>query len=543
MRFALLAAAAAATSALAVASAQPQAPVVQTTAGPIVGITTTTGYAYLGVPFAAPPQRWGPPVPPTPWTAPLNASTFRAGCIEFLPGPREGPGGKLAPHWRTGVDDIEDCLTVNVFVPLVRSEGNPLIVWTHGGGFIGGNGAGDFSSYANGTGAVIVSLNYRLGATGYMALPGMAPAFPTPTDPSVAVANVGLLDQQLALNWTRANAAAFGADPGNVLITGQSAGGSSVLFQLTLPGGYGAYKAAVPMSPGSPVNPLGAAQATASAIAAALNCPTSLGYSAQLACLRAAPIDQVVSASVAVAHTSFLPLTLGPVNDGALVHAAPADAILAGDFNRNARILVTETAFEGDSLLTGYAHAVTLNASQAADSIAEFGRMVGLNASETATLGGLYDGIAQRDGLYNASTRMWGDGLLACVTSWAAEGFSRFSSYPVYRFLWNTTLQQQCGNSQPACRPTHGTDLAFFFNPPSYFTPPEAAIQEDLYGWLTNLAVTGDPNSGPGGAGPLVFPPYVPGTTTVLAVTEQRQYSFVESWQEEFCPTWLAIVP
>jgi carboxylesterase type B len=107
--------------------------------------------------------------------------------------------------------ESKDCLYVNVYVPALQTPGRPLIVFVHGGGFVTGGAASDFSLYANGTGAVIVSVAYRLGSLGFLALPGMMPAFPTPTDPAAAVANVGLLDQQAALLWVRDNAAAFGA--------------------------------------------------------------------------------------------------------------------------------------------------------------------------------------------------------------------------------------------------------------------------------------------------------------------------------------------
>lgn len=149
----------------------------------------------------------------------------------------------------------------------------------------------------------------------------MGPAFPTPSNASEAVPNVGLLDQQAALLWVHANAAAFGAgdegresgnervsktspvgvraDPAHVLLTGQSAGGSSVLFQLTLPASYPAYRAAMPQSPGAPVNTLAAGHATATGIATRLGCSASLGVPAQIACLRAVPVQSLVNAALA----------------------------------------------------------------------------------------------------------------------------------------------------------------------------------------------------------------------------------------------------
>lgn len=495
-------------------------PVVQTASGPVLGIATPTGgAAYLGIPYAAPPLRWGPPRPPAPWSTPLNASSFGAGCVSF----RALAGA--APQ-------SEDCLVVHVFVPKVALPGAPLIVWIHGGGFVGGNAQGDLSTYAEGVGAVVVSIEYRLGSAGFLALPGMAPAFPTPSAADAACANVGLLDQQAGLQWAHANAAAFGADPAHILLTGQSAGGSSVLFQLTLPGSYGAYRAALVQSPGSPTNTLAAGAATARAIAARLGCGAGGGFAAQLACLRAVPVDALVAAALAVAGTGDLPLTLGPVIDGALVAAAPAAAMLAGSFNRDATIVVSETLFEGDSLLVGFTHAVELNATQAAAALAQLGTSVGFNASELQRVGAAYAAIGARDGYFNASSRIWGDGLIACAAAWAARGAAAYSVQPVRRLLYNTTLP-----GQPAGRATHGTDLAYLFGRTSI-------VSNDIWGWLGNLAVTGDVSNGPAGKGVVEWPAYGGSGGAILTVNEARDYSVVPAWQEDLCDAvWLDILP
>jgi para-nitrobenzyl esterase len=322
-------------------------PSAQTTAGPITGIATAYGgTAFLGVlcVFAA----LGPAARARAVDGAAQHIDVQSGLRELCRRARRGDGG--LPH---GERVCTRCAHIG--------KSPPLIVWIHEGGFVFGNADDDFSQLANGTGAVIVSLNYRLGALGFLALEGFAPAYPTPAAPDAACANVGLLDQQAGLLWASANARAFGADPAHVLVAGQSAGGSSVLFALTLPGAYGAYRAAWAVSPGSPTNTLAAGRAIATDIAARLGCPAGAGGPpAQLACLRAAPADAVVSAGLAAAGTRTLPLTLGPVIDGALVTASPAAAMLAGAFNTAASVLVSQTLFEGDSLLNGFTHAVVL---------------------------------------------------------------------------------------------------------------------------------------------------------------------------------------
>lgn len=524
------------------------APIAQTTTGPVLGINTATGgAAFLGIPFAAPPQRWGPPVPHAPWTTPLNASTYGAGCIQFLP---HGSAAADAAHAWSAADGIvydEDCLTLDVWIPMSAAAGSPGIVYIHGGGFVTGDGSGDFSSYAAQTGAVIFSVNYRLGSMGFLNLPGMAAAYPTPTDPSAAVPNVGLLDQQAALLWVRANAAAFGCNPDNILLTGQSAGGGSVLFQLTLPASYPAYRAAVAQSPGSPVNPQAAAQALATDIANRLGCPATSGFAAQLACLRSPTITtaMIQEAAVGAAGTYYLPLTLGPSVDGALVMEPPVTAMLNGRFNTNASIVVWETLFEGDSLLYGYTQNVTLSPAAAAAAVTEFQTFTGLNASAMNLAAALYTGVAKADGLWNATTRIWGDALITCGALWASAGAAAYSTKPVHRLVFNTTLPQM-GTMQPAGRSTHCTDLPFLFNPPSFFTPAEQLVQADVLGWLVNLAVTGDVNGGliPNPAPlPSGWPAYNGSGGDVLVVNEQRLYSQVNGWQEDYCATWFSILP
>ena len=502
------------------AAAAAAAPTAQTTSGPILGLATDFGgSAFLGVPFAK-ALRFGPPRAPTPWAQPLNATAYNAGCINFHAS-------------AAGADATEDCLTANIWLPASPTPGAPLLIWIHGGGFVFGNGAGDFSRLANGTGAVIVSLNYRLGSLGFLSLEGFAPAFPTPTDPDAACANVGLLDQQAGMQWASANARAFGADPAHALVVGQSAGGSSVLFALTLPGAYTAYRAAWAVSPGSPTNSLAAGRATAAAIAARLGCPAAAGAAAQLACLRAVPAAAVVSAALAVAGTGSLPLTLGPVIDGALVTASPAAAILAGAFNRNATVLVSGTLFEGDSLLDGFTHSTSLTAAQAAAALAQFGLQVGFAPATTAAVGAAYAPLAQRDGNFNGASRIWGDGLISCAVAWAARGAAGArGAGPVHRLLYNTTFP-----GEPAGRATHGSDLQVLFNGAG--APGLAA---SVWAWAANAAVTGDVNSGPLTAA-VAWPAY-DGGRSLLAANEKAEFALLDAWQEEYCDSlWLPILP
>ena len=517
------------------ASAPPATPFFLSTSGPVVGIVTSNnGTAFLGVPFAAPPVRWAPPRPPTPWTQPRAATSYAPGCAIF-----RAADGK-------GEFEGEDCLYLNVWVPGRRTAGAPLIVFIHGGGMVTGDASGDLSLYAAGAGAVIVSISYRLGSLGFLALPGMAPAYPPPAAEDSACANVGLLDQQAALAWARANAAALGADPEHILISGQSAGGMSVLYHLTLPSSYGLYRAAFAQSPGTPANTLLAGQATAAAIAARVNCaPSSGGFAQQLACLRATPVDALVAAAVAVSGTHFNSLTLGPVVDGVLVTASPTEKMRAGDFNRDASVLLLENLFEGDSLLAGCFGTTAFTPALASAALKQMGYMTGLNASSIASVAEVYAPIAAQDGLFNGSSRLWGDGLLTCPVAWAARGAAAYSAHPVHRILINVSYQ-----GQPMGRATHNSEIPILFD--GWYSPP---LAQDMWAWLANAAVTGDVNVGPlnvsaqwprytyvgGGGGGAGAGGKGKG---ILSVDRAHEYTTIGSWQEEFCDTlWLPLLP
>jgi para-nitrobenzyl esterase len=194
---------------------------VVTTSGPVRG-TGTEIVVFKGIPYAAPPtgdRRWRPPAPAESWTAVRDASQFGPQC------PQQGNfaprGGVATASMPTG----EDCLTLNVWTPAKSGrERLPVMVWIHGGGFTIGSGASPRSSGETlaGQGAVVVTFNYRLGALGFLAHPGLS----RESDQRIS-GNYGLLDQIAALRWVHENIGAFGGDPSNVTVFGQSAGAAS----------------------------------------------------------------------------------------------------------------------------------------------------------------------------------------------------------------------------------------------------------------------------------------------------------------------------
>lgn len=219
-------------------------------AGPIDGKPLESGVtAYLGIPYAAPPVRelrWREPQAVQPWTTVFHADRFGPQCMQ----PQRNP---LANHYAGAEVSSEDCLTLNVWTrPGLKRA--PVIVFIHGGAFF--IGASSMPLYGGESvaraGAVFVNLNYRLGVLGFMAHPELSAERPGKTS-----GNYGFLDQIAALQWVKRNIAAFGGDPGNVTIVGQSAGSMSVLALQVSPLAKGLFHRAVGMSGATIGGPLG----------------------------------------------------------------------------------------------------------------------------------------------------------------------------------------------------------------------------------------------------------------------------------------------
>jgi len=213
-------------------------PTVTVSQGTLSGATDGTIISFKGIPFAAPPigdLRWRAPQPAPSWTGTRDATKFGAICMQALRKPGSHPRAKLP--------ESEDCLTVNVWSPnLTPAKKLPVMVWIYGGGFREGGSA---SAIYDGTelarhGVVVVTLNYRLGLFGFLDLPALAAEHPD--EPH---GNYGILDQIAALKWVQANIAAFGGDPSNVTIFGESAGGMSVNDLMVSPLARGLFTKAI----------------------------------------------------------------------------------------------------------------------------------------------------------------------------------------------------------------------------------------------------------------------------------------------------------
>ncbi len=225
---------------LSLAAAIPQP--VRTANGPVAGVTAADGAIaiFKGIPFAAPPLgelRWRAPAPPVSWTAVRKADQFSASCIQNIVPERKPWTYEFMAHNQIS----EDCLYLNVWTP-AKAAGDklPVYFWIHGGGYVEGSTAVPAYDGANlaKRGAVVVTINYRLGVLGFLAHPEL-------TKESGRSSNYGSLDMVAALQWVQKNIAAFGGDPGKVTISGQSAGASGVHTLVASPLAKGLFHRAI----------------------------------------------------------------------------------------------------------------------------------------------------------------------------------------------------------------------------------------------------------------------------------------------------------
>jgi para-nitrobenzyl esterase len=191
------------------------APILRIEGGAVRGAAVSGVYQFLGLPYAAPPTgelRWRPPQPPREWDGVRDATQFGPSCPQ--------PASPFAPP----APFSEDCLYVNVYTPALRRDRDrPVLVWIQGGGFTEDGARNYDGSRLAAAGVVVVTINYRLGALGFLAHPALT------SRPGGPAGNYGLMDQIAALRWVKRNIGQFGGDPHNVTIAGQSAGGVSVL--------------------------------------------------------------------------------------------------------------------------------------------------------------------------------------------------------------------------------------------------------------------------------------------------------------------------
>jgi para-nitrobenzyl esterase len=359
---ALMAGAGGATASAAAAGAGPaRSPIVRTADGRVQGKTTEAMAEYLGIPYAAPPVgalRWQPPHPAAPWRGVRRATSFAPHC----PQPAS-PFGVASTS--------ENCLYLNVYAPAAARRDLPVMVWIHGGSLL----VGESDSYNPAPlvrdGVLVVTINYRIGALGFLADSALAAA---PGGPS---GDYGLLDQQAALRWVQRNIRGFGGDPRNVTVFGESAGGLSTLAQVVSPGARGLFQRAIVESGSYSLiqQSQASAESAGAAFAAKVGCTASTAASTA-ACLRRLPVPEIIDNEDFGGYQ--------PNIDSAVLPQSVLTALASGQFSHVPVIIGTNhdewRLFVGLDELNGAA-AVT-----AANYGAEISSTLGLSATQTAAV-------------------------------------------------------------------------------------------------------------------------------------------------------------
>ncbi len=294
--------------------------VVRTDLGPVRGQLADGYRLFQGIPFAAPPTgnlRWRPPQPARAWQGVYDATIPRDQCAQ-LPAPYGGP-----------TSYAEDCLYLNVTTPdsARKNRRLPVMVWVHGGGNVTGAGSiYNAAKLATRGDVVVVTVNYRLGPFGWLAHQGLEAG----ADRRYQTGNYGLLDQQAALRWVQRNAGAFGGDPRNVTVFGESAGAQDACANLASPTAAGLFHKVIAQSYTciAPARTEASAEDEGATLAEAVGCDKG-SPAADAACLRATDVKTLLETFEAKA------LNVGPVAGGdRVLPLQPEQAIAQGRFNR-----------------------------------------------------------------------------------------------------------------------------------------------------------------------------------------------------------------
>lgn len=450
--------------------AQAHNPLAFTFDGPVRGTQTAAGIReFLGIPYAAAPVgnlRWRPPVPHAPWFQTLDATQFGNHCPQ--------------PPSPFGIESLtEDCLFLNVFTANSTDfRLRPVMVWIHGGALVTGESNDYDPTVMVQDGVIVVTINYRLGALGFLAHPALA------SDPTSA-GDYGLMDQQLALRWVRDNIIFFGGDPLNVTIFGESAGGLSVFSQLTSPSAANLFHKAIVESGAYALN----TQTLATAEAAGTTFATATGCSSQTAaCLRALPVSTILLNENPAGYTpnidgQFLPLSLGTALATGQFHHVPV--IQGGNHDEWRLFVALDFDFVSGPIANtepAYEAALATLVGPAAPLVAEEYPLASFPSADLAF------GAAGTDAAF------------ACPALSADLSMSQFVPLSTYEFNDENAPEDFLPPASFPYGAAHASELQYLFNLP--VTVPRAPLNAQqlelssaMQQYWTNFAKFGTPNA------------------------------------------------
>ena len=484
-------------------SSTPDEPVIQTASGMVRGVQEGDVDVFRGIPYAAPPVgelRWRPPQPVNPWEGVRDASEFGATCA--------------AAGWGAAPGSIqqgssEDCLFLNIWRPAgaAKNAKLPVMVWIHGGSFVGGSGNTSGNGFAT-KGVILVSFNYRLGRLGHFAFPALTAEHPEEPKGSYA-----FMDQIAALTWVKQNIAAFGGDPKNVTIFGFSAGGVSIHSLMTIPSAHGLFHKAIGHSSGGrdgvltgrPISRENASQYyPVSAERVGINFARKHGIegtdAAALAKLRALKVEEIVDSGQENDGQGRPRIYSGPIVDGKLVVETTTDAYKAGRQARIPLMIGNNSAEIGGPFV---------NSSTSKEELFSMFGELKEEARAAYDPDGTKD-FAEIQTRFNTD-KVWGEPARFAAQSVAAKGD------PAYIFLFSYVPAAM--KERMRFGPGHGTDISFVFDNlrmPEDGTadPSDKEVARIMNGYWVNFAKTGNPN----GDGLPLWPLYNPKTNEILVV-------------------------
>jgi para-nitrobenzyl esterase len=452
-------------------------PQVKTASGVVEGKTDGPVNEFLGIPYAAPPVgdlRWKPPAPAAKWTDVRKATDFGSHCLQ---------GNVFGDMKFRDAGGSEDCLTLNVWVPSKPASAKlPVMVWIYGGGFVAGTTSEarqDGWNLAQ-QGVIVVSMNYRLGIFGFFVHPELVKE-----SEHHAAGNYGLLDQTAALQWVHDNIAAFGGDPGNVTIFGESAGSFSVSAQMASPLARGLFQKAIGESGGAFYSGgLSFEPRSVREEKDAKSASEKLGVS-KLSELRALPADKILEIFGKPGPEGF---RFGPDVDGYFLPES-APAIFAAGKQNDVALLAGWNHDEGSfELAARKPTAESMKASAQKDFGDKAEQFLKLYPTDTP------------EHVFRSAQDYAGDKFIAFST-WAwLEAAAKTGKQPVYRYRFD--LGPPSDPKGPQMGAYHSAEIEYVFGQLDSKTdvkwsPETRALSAQMQKYWANFAKTGDPN-GPG---------------------------------------------
>ncbi|HEU4732308.1 MAG TPA: carboxylesterase family protein [Kofleriaceae bacterium] len=492
-----------------------------TTEGFIRGVATDTMRAFKGIPYAAAPVgdlRWQPTQRHARWTNVLDTTRFGDHCPQV--------GGAF------GVGSVtEDCLFLNVFTPAGRDRDrdafglHPVMVWIHGGALVTGESDDyDPTRLVEQGDVIVVTINYRLGALGFMAHPAL-----TAESSDHASGNYGLMDQQEALRWVRRNILFFGGDPTRVTVFGESAGGLSVHSQLASPGAQGLFQRAIVES--------GAYQLTQPSLSTAENAGSAFATRAgctdqTAACLRGLSVEQVLASQATGLNAA------SPTIDNKVLTQSIATAFTSGQFHHvpvieganhdEWRLFVAGAELTGGVLTAaGYPIAIQATLRVPAAVVPLFTTQYPVDSFPSPSL---------------ALSSLGSDGIFDCPARFVAQKLSQFVPTFAYEFNDPDAPQRFLPPVSFPYASAHASEIQYLFNlPVTVPFPGLDAAQEQLSAamvdYWTTFARTGQPSS----SGTPVWPRYQTATDTMQSLAPATPRPTTGFAADHKCAFWDAL--